>query len=87
MSGEHASALLVEITDEIGKELEQKVDVIGDEMIAELKPIADALTEQLTGLQNQLNKLKLELRKMYKNNALYMQDINDVCNNAVSDFM
>lgn len=87
MSGEHASALLVEITDEIGKELEKKVDVIGDEMIAELKPIADALTEQLTGLQNQLNKLKLELRKMYKNNALYMQDINDVCNNAVSDFI
>lgn len=87
MSGEHASALLVEITDEIGKELEQKVDVIGDEMIAELKPIADALTEQLTGLQDQLNKLKLELRKMYKNNALYMQDINNVCNNAVSDFM
>ncbi|KAJ8305570.1 hypothetical protein KUTeg_016115 [Tegillarca granosa] len=87
MSGEHASALLVEITDEIGRELELKVDVISGEMIAELKPITNELTKHLTSLQNQLINLKSELRKMYRDNALYMQDINGLCNNAVSDLI
>ena len=81
---EFGSDYLDEVTDELGVMVKMVTRELGDELLAkynafsnslseEMKPLSDKFAEELSSIQKDVKSMRKELRRMYKENDLYLQ--------------
>ena len=75
------------VTRELGDELLYKYNALSNSMSEEIKPLSDRFAEELNAIQRDVKSMRKELRKMYKNNDLYLQTMEEMYSGAVKNMM
>ena len=75
------------VTRELGDELLYKYNAFSNSFAEEMKPLSDRFAEELNAIQRDVKAMRKELRRMYKNNDLYLQTIEEMYSGAVKNMM
>ena len=89
---------LKQVTNEVGSMFEDGTKGAGSEMVnkyrtistslsEELKPLSDSLEEELKLIQQDVKGMRRELKRMYKQNEMYLKTIEETYSGAVSKML
>ncbi|WAR23117.1 APLP-like protein [Mya arenaria] len=72
---------------ELGTVLQQKHKAISASLEAELSPLGDSYELEVKSVQREVRQMRRELKRMYKQNELYLQDLEVVYDGFVKNMM
>lgn len=79
-AGRYTSAIktaLREAYDGVGEEIGAKYSAITNEMTSEFQPLLDLLEGELVRLAQQLEKLRVDMKRKYDRNDFYLKNMGD----------
>ena len=81
------SIMVKMITRELGDELLYKYNGFKNSFSEEMKPLSDRFAEELVSIQKEVKLMRKELRRMYKDNDLYLQTMEQVYTGTVKNML
>ena len=75
------------VTRELGDELLYKYNALSNSLTEEMKPLSDRFGDELNSIQKDVKAMRKELRRMYKENDLYMQTMEEMYSGTVKNMM
>ncbi|XP_033737047.1 LOW QUALITY PROTEIN: uncharacterized protein LOC117325169 [Pecten maximus] len=85
--GNEVNTVLAEMSQQMGDELEGRYNSLSNEITVELEPVAQQYAEEIEAMNVQLRKIKQNMNKMYRNNNLYLRDMNEQLEGSIHTFL
>ncbi|KAL3868012.1 hypothetical protein ACJMK2_040851 [Sinanodonta woodiana] len=86
-SGSNFNEVFLDSTSELGQELTAKYNKISQTLDEELSSLVSELQTELQKFSQQLGDMRQEMRKLYQDNALYLKDLGEISEKAVTDIL
>ncbi|XP_069127420.1 uncharacterized protein [Argopecten irradians] len=85
--GNEVNTMLAEMSQQVGDELEARYNSLSNEITVELEPVAQQYAEEIEIMHLQLLKIKQKMNEMYRDNDMYLRDMNEQLENSIQTFM
>lgn len=75
------------VTRELGDELLYKYNTLSNSMSEEMQPLSDRFADELSSIQKDVKSMRRELRRMHREDDLYLKTLEQMYSGAVKDMM
>ncbi|KAL3868031.1 hypothetical protein ACJMK2_040870, partial [Sinanodonta woodiana] len=86
-TGNNFNEILLDSTSELGQEVTAKYNKISQSLDEELSSLVRELRTKLQKVRQQLGNMQQEMRKLYQDITLYLQDLREISEKAVTDIL
>ncbi|KAL5015760.1 hypothetical protein ScPMuIL_005349 [Solemya velum] len=85
--GQRMNSAMMDLTEFVGEDISQKYNSMAQDFKSELQPVGDMLKIEMDSLASYLDSARRELRRMYRRNDLFLQDLGETYDQAYSNLL